>query len=379
MPKNHIREVRLKKNVEKRDLARAIRSTTSRVSAIENGTIATIEELAQFAIALNSPLDELYPNQEQEWPEIERKRQYIKIQQDIDLREAQQQADEHKKLQTDIEKRRAEKQKLSNHLKKIKADHETKLREHEELEDLLTKNRILRELNFPPEFHSAGITILQGFVKLIKNKYGDTKVGVTIKQVGSKVILIITAPDGKVEEIEEYLDRYTEVVSGSREIATLTDDPIAILELKGQLEIARSQYQQQRDINLLLKNTHEQRIQCLESQLDWFKNHLALSMESSRHVLENVLSRLETQDQRTAQLAGKLVELVVAQQTTSTKLLSLEKSAPTNEGHTTETKPKEVEKTINELNKIVVKEGVGKGLADAIKKLIAWATTHFIV
>lgn len=378
MAKNCIREVRVGKSIDKRVLAQAIHSTTSRVTAIENGAAATTDEFAQLAIALNSTLDELYPNQQQEWPEIERRRQYIEIQLSINLEEAQRQVDEKKKLQVDIEKRRAEKEKLSKRLEKIKADHEAKLREHEELEDLLTKNRILRELNFPPEFHSAGITILQGFVKLIKHKYGDSKVGVTIKQTGSKVILIITAPDGEVEVVEEYLDKYTEVISGSRELTTLTDDPIMVLELKGQLEIAKSQYQQQRDINLILKNSHEQRIQGLESQLDWFRNQMALEMESSRHVLEDVLLRVNAQDQQVAQLASKLVEFVSAQQAINAKLPSPQRDLPVPQLTTKPAAPKEIERTIEELNNIVVKDGVGKGLADAIKKLIAWATSHLI-
>jgi len=347
------------------------------VTSIENGATATPEELAQIAIALSTPIDELYPNNQSDWQDIERKRQYIEIQRNIDLEEAQRQAEEHQKLQADIAKRRTQKQNLSKHLKRIEADHEAKLREHEELEDLLTKNRILRELNFPPEFHEAGITILQGFVKLIKHKYGNTKVGVTIKQTGSKVVLIITAPDGKVEEVEEFLDQYTDVVRGAGDIATLSDDPIAILELKSQLETARSKYQQQRDINLLLKNTHNQRIQSLESQLEWFKNHLALSMESSGHVLNNVLARMEGQDQRVGELAQKLVELVSEHQVVNAKLLALKNSSVVGEPKAKHT-DKATEKTIEELNKFVVKEGVGRGLADAIQKLIAWAATHLI-
>ena len=374
MTKNNIRHVRVKRNINKQHLAKLAGMNTARLTAIETGATATTAELAKLADALDTPLDELLPEDQERWVAIESRRAYMKVQRNT--REAASSEKDEQQLREQIQKRRREKERLDRTLRQIAADHESKLREHEELEDLLTKNRILRELNFPPEFHAAGITILQGFVKLIKHKYGDSRVGVTIKQTGRKVILIITAPDGKVEEIEEYLDRYTEVVRGDREITTLSEDPIAILELKGQLEIAKSQYQQQRDINLLLKNSHEQRILGLENQLEWFKNHLALSMESSRHVLTDVLSRLSDQDQHIAQLATRLVEAVSATKATSVISTSPQLAAPT--GANPPTSPKAADKVIEELKREVVKEGVGKGLSDAIKKLIAWATTHLI-
>lgn len=366
MPSNFIRQMRINKSISKKILAHECNISTSRITSLENGAQGTSDEYAVLALSLDAPIDELYPNQEKDWPEIEKKRKMIEIQRQIDLEELQKQAEEQERLNKELAKKRTEKEKINKKLKRISKEHEAKLREHEELTDQATKNRILRELNFPPEYQEAGITILQGFVKLIKRKYGDKDVSVTIKQTGVKVILIIKSPDGKVEEIEEFLDQYSKVVAGNQDIATLTNDPVALIELKGQLEIANLQVQQQRDINLLLKTNHDRRIESLEKENEWFKEQLALSVESSKAITEEVLRHLRGSDNQIAELANKLVSVVEKSKDTQSQLAVVGKKADT------------AEKTIEELNKIILKEGVGKGVAEAVRKLIKWATLHLL-
>lgn len=364
MPGNLVRQFRLEKQISKKQIADELSNSISRVTAIENGAEATPEEYALLSLTLNVSIDELYPEQSSEWKEIEKKRQMIEIRRSIDLEEMEKQAEEQERLQEEIRKKRSEKNKIHSRLKKITKDHETKLREHEELTDQNTKNRILRELNFPPEYQEAGITILQGFVKLIKRKYGEKDVSVTIKQTGLKVVLIIKTPDGKVEEVEEFLDQYSQVIAGNQEVASLTNDPVALIELKSQFDVAQLQVKQQRDINLLLKTNHDRRIESLEKENDWFKEQLALSVESSKAITHEVLSQLRSNDTQIAELATKLVEVVNKTDTTTKQLVSVEKKAES------------ANKTIDELNKLILKEGVGKGVAESVRKLIKWATLH---
>ncbi len=361
-----IRKVRLEKGISKKALAKDICNSTSRITAIENGAIGTTEEYAVLSLSLNVSIDELYPEQFTEWEEIEKKKLIIMIQRGIDLQELEKQAEEQERLQKDINKRKKEKDKINTRLKKITRDHEIKLREHEEFTDQATKNRVLRELNFPPEYQEAGITILQGFVKLIKRKYGDKDVSVTIKQTGLKVILIIKTPDGKGEEIEEFLDQYSQVIAGNQEIDCLTNDPIALIELKSQLDVAQLQVKQQRDINLLLKTNHDRRIESLEKENDWFKEQLALSVESSTAITQEVLSQLRNNDSQIAELATKLIDVVNKAESTSKQLSLIDDKTQT------------ANKTIDELNKLILKEGVGKGVAESVRKLIKWATLHLL-
>jgi hypothetical protein len=290
----------------------------------------------------------------------------IDIRRSIDLEELGRQADEKEKLQKEISKKKSEKDKINSKLKEITRDHEIQLREHEELTDKNTKNRILRELNFPPEYQEAGITILQGFVKLIKRKYGAKDVSVTIKQTGLKVILIIKTPDGKEEEIEEFLDQYSQVIAGKQEVSCLTTDPIALLEIKSQLDVASLQVKQQRDINLLLKSNLDRRIESLEKENDWFKEQLALSVESSKGITKEVLSQLRNSDSQIAELATKLVDVVDSAESTTKELASVDKKAES------------ANETIAELNKMILKEGVGKGVAESVRRLIKWATLHLL-
>lgn len=364
MPANLVRQFRLEKQISKKALANDLGNSILHLTAIENGAEATPEEYALLSLSLDVSIDELYPNQASEWKQIEKKRQMIEIKSSIDLEEMERQAEEQERLQEEIRKKKNEKDKIQSKLKKITQDHEVQLREHEELTDKNTKNRILRELNFPPEYQEAGITILQGFVKLIKREYGDKYVSVTIKQTGLKVILIIKTPDGKVEEIGEFLDKYSQVIAGNEEVSSLTNDPIALIELKSQLDVAQLQVKQQRDINLLLKTNHDRRIESLEKENDWFKEQLALSVESSKAITHEVLSQLRNNDSQIADLATKLVDIVNNAESTSKRLTSVD------------TKADSANKTIDELKKQILKEGVGKGVAESVRKLIKWATLH---
>ncbi len=380
MPINLVRQFRLEKNLSKKLLAEKLNNSVSRVTAIENGSGASSDEYAIISLFLDVPTDELYPEQSNDWEDIEKKRQMIEIRRNIDLEnlisqaeeremqaeEREMQTEERERLQEEISEKINEKNKIDSRLRKITRDHEIKVREHEELTDRNTKNQILRELNFPPEYQEAGVTILQGFVKLIKRKYGNTNVSVTIKQTGLKVILIIKTPDGKEEEIEEFLDQYSQVIAGNQEVSSLTNDPIALIELKSQLDVAQLQVKQQRDINLLLKTNHDRRIESLEKENDWFKEQLALSVESSKAITHEVLSQLRNNDSQIAELATRLVDIVDKVESKTKQLASVEEKAES------------ANKTIDELNKMILKEGVGKGVAESVRKLIKWATLHLI-
>ena len=150
MPVNLVRKIRMDRGISKKSLSSDVDCKISRITAIENGAAATVDEYAILALSLDTPIDELYPEQEKDWPEIEKKRQMILIRRQIDLEELEKQAEEKERLDDEILRKRSEREKLDNNLTRISQEHEAKLKEHEELTDQTTKNRILRELNFPP-------------------------------------------------------------------------------------------------------------------------------------------------------------------------------------------------------------------------------------
>lgn len=64
---------------------------------------------------------------------------------------------------------------------------------------------INRSIEFPPEFHSAGIGILSYFGTVLREKYPDQEAKVKIEQDGHMVRMVIETEDGNKEIIEKAL------------------------------------------------------------------------------------------------------------------------------------------------------------------------------
>ncbi|MBB1423478.1 hypothetical protein H5200_16320 [Pseudoalteromonas sp. SG43-7] len=67
---------------------------------------------------------------------------------------------------------------------------------------------INRSIEFPPEFHSAGIGILSYFGTVLREKYPDQEAKVKIEQDGHMVRMVIETEDGNKEIIEKALQEY---------------------------------------------------------------------------------------------------------------------------------------------------------------------------
>lgn len=120
--------------------------------------------------------------------------------------------------------------------------------------------RIIRSIEFPPEYHRSGITILSYFADVLRHKNLPEEVKVTIEQSGLNVTLVIETPTGQRELIERTLEAYALVVTGKRPIETLTTDPFEVAELKSQLRVAQLQLEDKRDM-LALKDSEVKYLQ----------------------------------------------------------------------------------------------------------------------
>lgn len=107
-------------------------------------------------------------------------------------------------------------------------------------DEFINQNKIENSISFPPEHLTAGSSILQYFGKLLQEKYPDEKISVSIKQKGLKVTMIIETPDGKKEEIEEYLNRYGMVITNQITPQEFATNPIQLIELKQELREAQN-------------------------------------------------------------------------------------------------------------------------------------------
>jgi hypothetical protein len=107
---------------------------------------------------------------------------------------------------------------------------------------------INRSIEFPPEYHSAGLGILSYFGTVLREKYPDQEAKVKIEQDGQIVRMIIETKDGNKEIIEKALQEYELVITGAALPETLYDDALKVLELKTELRVAHTRIEGQRDL-----------------------------------------------------------------------------------------------------------------------------------
>ncbi|MCP4104579.1 MAG: TIR domain-containing protein [Desulfobacteraceae bacterium] len=154
---------------------------------------------------------------------------------------------------------------------------------------------ISRSIEFPPEYHQAGISILNYFGTVLRKKYPDVKATVQIKQEDLKVTMIIDPFEGDREVVEKTLDKYGLVVTGKMTPEEFTDDKFLIIELKSQLRTARSQIETQRELRELAEKSYNKRIKSLEEEVHWLRNTVGQAIQYQHEHLKNKDS--ETKDQ----------------------------------------------------------------------------------
>lgn len=114
----------------------------------------------------------------------------------------------------------------------------------------ITTERVVvdRCIEFPPEYHQAGIGILNYFGVFLRENYPEKDTKVRIEQHGMSVRLTVETEDGNVEVVEKALKDYELVVSGKARPETVTTNELALLDLKNELRIAQFRLESQRDI-----------------------------------------------------------------------------------------------------------------------------------
>jgi hypothetical protein len=105
-----------------------------------------------------------------------------------------------------------------------------------------------RCIEFPPEFHQAGLGILSYFSTYLNEQYPDEKAKVKIEQHGKIVRLIIETNTGEKEIIEKALTDYQLVVTGNKKAEEITSNQKLILELNSELRIAKYRVETQQDL-----------------------------------------------------------------------------------------------------------------------------------
>ncbi|MCP4458828.1 MAG: pentapeptide repeat-containing protein [Cytophagales bacterium] len=147
---------------------------------------------------------------------------------------------------------------------------------------------IIRSIEFPPEYHQAGISILNYFGTVLRTKYPEVKAKTRIEQEGLKLIMTIDPVKGDKEIIEKALDDYGLVVTGKITPEEFTDDKFAALELKNELRIAHHRIESQREFLQITKENYSQRIKSLEEEVDWLRNTVGSAVQRNHNINVNV-------------------------------------------------------------------------------------------
>ncbi|WP_422360032.1 hypothetical protein [Reichenbachiella sp.] len=111
-----------------------------------------------------------------------------------------------------------------------------------------SKRIIDRCIEFPPEYHQAGLSILNFFGTYLRENYPEEEAKVRIEQDGLRVRLIIEKDDGESEVVEKALQEYELIVTGKESPEKFATSEILILELKNELRMAQFRIDSQRDI-----------------------------------------------------------------------------------------------------------------------------------
>lgn len=107
---------------------------------------------------------------------------------------------------------------------------------------------INRSIEFPPEYHQAGLGILNYFGTVLREKCPDENATVTIEQDGLIVRLVIESENGNREVIEKALQEYQMVIQGQMKPEDLFESKLKVIELKSELRVAQVRIDTQQDL-----------------------------------------------------------------------------------------------------------------------------------
>ncbi|MCU4677736.1 hypothetical protein N7931_19185 [Catenovulum sp. 2E275] len=138
-------------------------------------------------------------------------------------------------------------------------------------------------IEFPPEYHSAGLGILNYFGTYLREQYPDEEAKVRIEQDGLMVRLIIQTKSGKSDVVEKALHEYELVVKDSKYPDTIKENEKLFLEQRNELRIAELRVESQKDII----NVQDKRIDKLLDMVGgFFEKSQSISIDF-RPVLSN--------------------------------------------------------------------------------------------
>lgn len=135
-----------------------------------------------------------------------------------------------------------------------------------------------RCIEFPPEYHQAGLDILNYFGTYLREQYPEENASVKIEQNGLNVRMVIETEDGKSETIEKALHEYELIVTGAEPAEKFAKSDKLILELRNELRIAQFRLESQQDLIGMQNGRIDQLLNIVGSGLSQ-KNQVAIDFK----------------------------------------------------------------------------------------------------
>lgn len=194
--------------------------------------------------------------------------------------------------------------------------------------ELATKFRIERLIEFKPEYLQSGITILNYFSTVLRQKNPDSKSIVRIEQEGLNVRLLIIPEKGdEVQIIEKTLEEYGLVISGKMKATEFLTDNMQILELENKLEISKLELRFAYKQLEYERQNNKEKIANIENEIIWLRGQIGnslsdmkqITMGANHYLIENVKQNFPSNDKALLKSLDLIGQFLVMQQNEQNK------------------------------------------------------------
>lgn len=143
---------------------------------------------------------------------------------------------------------------------------------------------IERTIEFPPEYHQAGISILGFFGEVLRRKYPHMQARVRIEQDGLRVKMTVEPVIGEPAVFEQALNEYGLVLTGQIPPEQFTQDSLLAMSLKHEMRLAQVRIESQKELLQVQATIIGQKERLIEKLTD----SIAAALSSSQPNLVNV-------------------------------------------------------------------------------------------
>lgn len=174
----------------------------------------------------------------------------------------------------------------------------------QEFRTLIEGEVVEKCIKFPPEYHQAGLGILNYFATYLREQYPEEKATVKIEQYDLTVRMLIETESGHLEVVEKALYEYELIVKGSEFPEKFVSNKELIYELNNELRIAKLRLESKQDL-ITMQNDKIDKLLTLVSDGLSKSHQVTIDFKPEINVSNNI-----TTNQNVAASLGNISELL---------------------------------------------------------------------